>query len=60
MREPRLRVGELCAGYGGLSLAVEYALGAETTWLAETPGILQFWVGHHPSVCPAREEASHG
>lgn len=35
MSESRLRVGELCAGYGGLSLAVEYALGAETAWLAE-------------------------
>ena len=35
MREPRLRVGELCAGYGGLTLAVEWAMGAETAWLAE-------------------------
>ena len=35
MREPRLRVGELCAGYGGLSLAVEWVMGAETAWLAE-------------------------
>lgn len=35
MRESRLRVGELCAGYGGLSLAVEYVMGAETAWLAE-------------------------
>lgn len=30
-----LRVGELCAGYGGLALAVEYVMGAETAWLAE-------------------------
>ena len=35
MREPRLRAGELCAGYGGLSLGVEYVMGAETAWLAE-------------------------
>ena len=35
MREPRLRVGELCAGYGGLGLAVEWVMGAETAWLAE-------------------------
>ena len=35
MSESRLRVGELCAGYGGLSLAVEYVMGAETAWLAE-------------------------
>ena len=34
MREP-LRVGELCAGYGGLSIAVEWVMGAETAWLAE-------------------------
>lgn len=30
-----LRVGELCAGYGGLGLAVEWVMGAETAWLAE-------------------------
>lgn len=35
MSESRLRVGELCAGCGGLSLAVEYVMGAETAWLAE-------------------------
>ena len=35
MREPRLRIGELCAGYGGLAIAVEYVMGAETAWLAE-------------------------
>lgn len=35
MCEPGLRVGELCAGYGGLSLAVEWVMGAETAWLAE-------------------------
>lgn len=34
MREP-LRAGELCAGCGGLALAVEWVMGAETAWLAE-------------------------
>ena len=23
-------------------------------YTAETPGILRFWAGYHPSVCPAR------
>lgn len=32
----------------------------QQAYTAETPGILQFWAGHHPSVCPARGEASHG
>ena len=51
MREPRLRVGELCAGYGGLSLAVEYALGAETTWLAEIdPAARRVLAAHWPDV----------
>lgn len=51
MREPRLRAGELCAGYGGLSLAVEYALGAETAWLAEIdPAARRVLAAHWPDV----------
>ena len=46
-----LRVGELCAGYGGLSLAVEYVMGAETTWLAEIdPAARRVLVAHWPDV----------
>ena len=51
MSEPRLRVGELCAGYGGLSLAVEYAMGAEAAWLAEIdPAARQVLATHWPDV----------
>mgnify|MGYP001652120127 FL=1 len=32
----------------------------QQAYTAETPGTLQFWAGHHPSVCPAREEAGRG
>lgn len=35
MSESRLRVGELCAGYGGPTSAIEWVMGAETAWLAE-------------------------
>ena len=46
-----LRVGELCAGYGGLSLAVEYAIGAETAWLAEIdPAARRVLATHWPDV----------
>lgn len=51
MREPRLRLGELCAGYGGLSLAVEYVMGAETAWLAEVdPAARRVLATHWPDV----------
>ena len=30
-----MRAGELCAGYGGLALAVEDVFGAETVWFSE-------------------------
>lgn len=51
MSDPRLRVGELCAGYGGLSLAVEYVMGAEATWLAEIdPAARRVLAAHWPDV----------
>ena len=51
MREPRLRLGELCAGYGGLSRAVEYVMGAETAWLAEVdPAARRVLATHWPDV----------
>lgn len=51
MSEPRLRVGEMCAGYGGLSLAVEYVMGAETAWLAEIdPAARRVLAAHWPDV----------
>lgn len=51
MREPRLRVGELCAGYGGLGLAVEWVMGAETAWLAEIdPAARRVLAAHWPDV----------
>ena len=27
---------------------------------AATPGVLDFWAAHHPSVCPSREGAGRG
>lgn len=33
--KPKLTAGELFAGYGGLALAVEYALNATTAWVCE-------------------------
>ena len=30
-----LKIGSLCTGYGGLDLAAEYVLDAETIWCAE-------------------------
>lgn len=46
-----LRVGELCAGYGGLGLAVEWVMGAETAWLAEIdPAARRVLATHWPDV----------
>lgn len=51
MSESRLRVGELCAGYGGLGLAVEWVMGAGTAWLAEIdPAARRVLATHWPDV----------
>lgn len=51
MRESRLRAGELCAGYGGLSLAIEWVMGAETAWLAEIdPAARRVLATHWPDI----------
>lgn len=49
MSESRLRVGELCAGYGGLTSAIEWVMGAETAWLAEIdPAARRVLAAHWP------------
>ena len=51
MSEPRLRVGELCAGYGGLTSAIEWVMGAETAWLAEIdPAARRVLAAHWPGA----------
>ena len=32
---PRLKIGSLFSGYGGLDLAVEHVFNADTVWLSE-------------------------
>ena len=44
---PRLRVGSLFSGYGGLDLAVEHALNAETIWFSENNEAVARVFGHH-------------
>lgn len=48
---PPLRVGSLFSGYGGLDLAVEHALGAETIWFSENnPHVTRIFAHHWPSA----------
>lgn len=52
MHEPNsdarpLRVGSLFSGYGGLDLAVEHALGAETIWFSEINKPVAHVFAHH-------------
>lgn len=52
MRDPNdherpLRVGSLFSGYGGLDLAVEYALDAETIWFSENNEHVSRIFAHH-------------
>ena len=42
-----LRVGSLFSGYGGLDLAVEHALGAETVWFSEINEPVARVFAHH-------------
>ena len=43
----KLRIGELCAGYGGLGMAVEAALDAELTWVSEYEEAPSRILAHH-------------
>jgi site-specific DNA-cytosine methylase len=45
--ERPIRVGLLFSGYGGLDLAVEYALGAETVWFSENNEHVSRIFAHH-------------
>lgn len=46
-----MRAGELCAGYGGLALAVEEVFGAETAWFSEfDPAPSKILKRHWPDV----------
>lgn len=42
-----LRVGSLFSGYGGLDLAIEHALGAETIWFSEVNKPVTRIFSHH-------------
>ena len=45
------RIGELCAGYGGLAMAVMEVLGGELAWLADNdPGAARILAHRFPSV----------
>ncbi|MEO3780496.1 DNA (cytosine-5-)-methyltransferase [Micromonospora sp. B11E3] len=41
------RIGSLCAGYGGLDMAVELVLGGHLTWYAETDRHASTVLAHH-------------
>lgn len=45
--ERKLRLGELCAGYGGLGLAVEEVFGATTAWFSEFDAAPSKILAHH-------------
>lgn len=45
------RIGELCAGYGGLGMAVQSVLGGEMAWCADNdPGASKILAHHWPDV----------
>ena len=43
----RLRLGELCAGYGGLGMAVEDVFNADTAWFSEFDAAPSKILAHH-------------
>ena len=46
-----MRAGELCAGYGGLALAVEEVFGAKTAWFSEfDPAPSKILAHHWPDI----------
>lgn len=47
---PKLRIGSLCTGYGGLDLAVEAHFNAETVWCAEFDKYASEVIKHHFNV----------
>lgn len=48
---PRLRVGSLFSGYGGLDLAVEQVFDARTVWFSElNPAVARVFAHHWPGV----------
>lgn len=42
-----MKAAELCAGYGGLALAVEHVFGAETAWVSEYEDAPSRILKHH-------------
>lgn len=46
-----LSVGSLFSGYGGLDLAVEHTLNAETIWFSENnPHVARIFAHHWPGI----------
>ena len=50
-QSPRLKIGSLFSGYGGLDLAVEHVLDAETVWFSElNEPVARVFSRHWPGV----------
>lgn len=50
--EPRLRIGSLFSGYGGLDLAVEHVFNATTVWFSELNAPVARVFSHHWPEAP--------
>ena len=49
--DPRLRIGSLFSGYGGLDLAVEHVFNAKTVWFSElNEPVARVFARHWPGV----------